>query len=117
MTREEYRDSVRKRAKYGNNRSSGFDSMAEAHRFGVLCLLQKAGRISGLRCQVPYILQDKTPAQRSIKFVVDFEYFEGEKTVVEDVKGFATAVYKLKKKMFHVRYPDVEFREIKSNGI
>ena len=31
---------------------------------------------------------------------------------MEDVKGFKTDVYKLKKKMFLFKYPELDFREI-----
>jgi hypothetical protein len=113
MGRTEYFASLKKAPKYGNDKSTGFDSVGEGIRNGELSLLQRAGAISGLRCQVPYILQEKMKGHRAIKIVVDFEYTENGKLVVEDFKGFATSVYKIKKKMFAAKYPDIEFREIR----
>ena len=92
-----------------------FDSAKEARRFGELSLLQKAGEISDLRCQVKYIL---IPAQRepdtvgkrggTIKgkllerecsYLADFVYTENGKTIVEDVKGMRTKDYIIKRKL------------------
>lgn len=86
-----------------------FDSKAEYRRWCELCLLEKAGKISGLCRQVKYEL---IPAQRAestgvykagpqkglpkpgaviemaTSYVADFIYFgEDGKLVVEDVKG------------------------------
>lgn len=98
------------RAKYGNRKvtidGETFDSLAEARRWGDLLLLQRAGRITELRRQVPYVLVPaipKTrdlPAQRAVTYVADFVYRDRERRlVVEDVKGVRTEVYKLKAKL------------------
>ena len=41
-------------------------------------------------------------------------YFDNEKkkTIVEDVKGYKTDVYKLKKKLFERKYMNLEIKEI-----
>ena len=73
-----------------------FDSAKEARRFRELDMLQKAGEISDLRCQVPFVL---IPAQvradgsreRACKYVADFVYIKDGETVVEDVKGYTRA--------------------------
>ncbi len=51
---------------------------------------------------------------RSIKYVADFVYYdvEREETIVEDTKGFKTEVYKIKKKLFEYKYPDLTLREL-----
>ena len=44
--------------------------------------------------------------------VADFEYIENGEMVVVDVKGFKTAVYMIKKKLFLYKYGDkVKFIE------
>ena len=106
-------------AKYGNRKvtrdGKTFDSLKEARRFGELQLLQRAGKISDLECQVKFVL---VPAQyepdtigvrggvkrgrlleREVSYVADFVYTQDGKTVVEDTKGFRTADYILKRKM------------------
>lgn len=92
-----------------------FDSKKEAERFDELVLLLKAGKIEKLALQVPFTLQEGfTNADgqkvRPIKYIADFVYLEHgliDKWIVEDVKGFKTSEYRLKKKLFEYRYrPD-----------
>ncbi|MDQ3270765.1 MAG: DUF1064 domain-containing protein [Pseudomonadota bacterium] len=98
--------------KYGNHKTVidgiTFDSKAEARRYGELLLLQKSGAIQQLQLQVPFVLWPgvKFPgaarATPACKYVADFVYMEPVgtgllRTVIEDVKGMRTAVYKLKK--------------------
>lgn len=109
------------RSKYGNRKAKArgkvFDSTIERSRYYTLSMLEKAGEISDLRMQVPYELipaiyetqevQLKTKTkqvqklvQRATYYVADFVYKDAEgNEVVEDVKGFRTAEYRLKKKM------------------
>lgn len=98
------------------------DSRKEARRYEELLLLQRAGKISNLRTQVPYEL---IPAQyetyerygkngnrlkdgiklveRAVNYVADFVYIENEKTIVEDTKGVRTPDYIIKRKlMLHI---------------
>lgn len=85
-----------------------FDSKKEYKRYCELKLLEKAGIIKGLERQVKYILIDKFKTvdgtQRETSYVADFIYTENGRLVVEDVKGFKTDVYKLKKKMMYDKY-------------
>lgn len=94
-----------------------FDSKKEANRYCELKLLKKAGEIEFLELQPRYLLQERFKdysgkIQRKIEYVADFQYFEYERMVVEDVKGIKTDVYKLKKKLFLFKYPNMIFREI-----
>lgn len=92
-----------------------FDSRKEYMRWCELCLLQKAGKVTGLQRQVKFVL---IPAQyepdtigkrggvkrgklieREVSYIADFTYTENGKPVVEDSKGFRTADYILKRKM------------------
>lgn len=91
-----------------------FDSKKEANRYIQLRLLERSGHISDLRCQVKYELIPKQKDERKAEYIADFVYSEGGKTIAEDVKGYATAVYKLKRKLFKYKYPDIEFREVKN---
>jgi len=94
-----------------------FDSKKEAKRYLELKMLEKAGKIKDLKLQPVFLLQEgfyyQGKAIRQITYRADFEYVneKGER-VVEDVKGFKTDIYKLKKKLFLKKYPDVVFKEI-----
>ena len=87
-----------------------FDSKKEAVRYTQLLLLQKAGKISELRLQVPFILQDSFSHWQfkrkilQIKYIADFTYRVDGILHVEDTKGYKTEVYKIKRKMFLNRY-------------
>ena len=76
-----------------------FDSVKEYHRWGMLKLLERAGRISDLKRQVSYELIPKQQGERACSYVADFTYLEGGKLVVEDCKGFRTPEYRLKRKL------------------
>lgn len=95
-----------------------FDSKKEANRYSELLLLERAGAIHDLRTQVKYVL---IPSQRSketgkviereCSYKADFVYTEGGETIVEDVKGFRTKEYIIKRKlMLHVY--GIRIREI-----
>lgn len=89
-----------------------FDSIKEYRRFCQLELLEKAGEITDLKCQVKFLL---LPAQREessevytrgknkgkpkegkviekeCAYIADFTYKQNGKLVVEDVKGYRNA--------------------------
>lgn len=93
-----------------------FDSRAEARRWAELNLLAKAGQIRNLQRQVRYELipAQKRPSggtERACVYVADFVYEEspGWRTVVEDVKGFSTGEYAIKRKLLlHVHGIEVK---------
>ena len=96
-----------------------FDSMKEARRYKELKLLERGGAITGLVLQpkfllIPTIRREGYKTEEVTHYIADFAYTEKKtgKEVVEDVKGYKTKVYKLKKKMFLYKYPDSDFREI-----
>ena len=80
-----------------------FSSEKEANRFRELQMMEKAGIISDLRCQVPYILipyqkHEDGKTEQPCRYIADFVYHDGEREVVEDVKGYTdpkSAAYKL----------------------
>lgn len=94
-----------------------FDSKKEGNRYKELILLERAGEISNLELQPRFLLQDSFKKNgrtfRKIEYVADFKYIENGKTIVEDVKGMQTDVFKLKHKIFEKVYPDLELRIIK----
>jgi hypothetical protein len=86
-----------------------FDSKKEYQRYKDLCILQKAGVISSLERQKPFVLIDKSEHGRMIKYIADFVYIDEEsgKMIIEDVKSTITkknGVYRLKKRLFEERY-------------
>ncbi|MDU4209175.1 MAG: DUF1064 domain-containing protein [Finegoldia magna] len=97
-----------------------FDSKREANRYCELKLLEKAKEIRNLVLQPRFLLQDEffdknEVKHKKIEYVADFMYIDKcGKTIVEDVKGVLTDVYKLKKKMFLKIYDEYyDFREIR----
>lgn len=89
-----------------------FDSMAEMNRYHELKMLEQAGEITDLELQPKFLLIPKTKkGGRAIYYYADFKYVRDGKTVYEDVKGFQTDVYKLKKKLLLWQYPDINFYE------
>ena len=94
-----------------------FHSMKEARRYQELKLLEKAGEITGLTLQPEYPLSVATfdpeaPKQIGV-YRADFAYYalpSGE-SVVEDVKGFKTPLYRWKAKHVAAQY-GIEIREV-----
>lgn len=76
-----------------------FDSRHEANRYAELKLLQRAGKIKNLRCQVPFELIPSQDGERAVKYIADFVYEENGKEVVEDAKGFHPKEYIIKRKL------------------
>jgi hypothetical protein len=68
-----------------------FDSIKESQRYGELKLMEKAGTISNLIVHPKYQLQPSFKYHgetiRAIFYVADFEYFDCDKVIIEDVKG------------------------------
>lgn len=93
-----------------------FDSAKEAKRYKELKLLEMAGEISNLELQPRFLLQESFKKNgktyRKIEYVADFKYIEKGKTIVEDVKGLQTDVFKIKHKLFEKKYPALELRII-----
>ena len=94
-----------------------FDSIQESKRYKELKLLLRAGEISNLELQPHFLLQDRFKKNgktyRKIEYIADFKYIENGKTIVEDVKGIQTEVFKIKHKLFENKYPELELRIIK----
>lgn len=79
-----------------------WDSKAERRRWDVLVLMRDQGLIQDLRRQPRF---DITMNGIFCGFYKsDFEYYRGKERVIEDVKGFRTQIFKLKKKLVEAQY-------------
>ena len=81
-----------------------FDSQHEAERYLQLKHLEKIGEISNLELQKAFVLIpsqyiDGKCVERPCKYIADFCYEQGGKTIVEDAKGYKVETYRIKKKM------------------
>jgi len=107
---------MKRRSKYGNEivtyEGEVFHSKAELNRWKELKLLEAAKEITELERQPEFPLQ--IYGEVVCKYVGDFAYKERGQPTVEDVKGFPTDVYKLKRKLFEILYKGVKFVEIKA---
>ena len=111
-----------------------FDSKKEAKRYTELKLLEKAGMITHLEVQPVY--QITINGVDICKYRADFRYLtvraedreqytnskgewivptqtgDPEGQIVEDVKGYKTPLYRLKKKLVEASYPGTLIREL-----
>ena len=93
-----------------------FDSKKERDYYIILEMLEKNGKISDLKWQVPFELQPKFKFKgktiRAITYIADFTYIDKKnKLHIIDVKSEATKkdkVYRLKKKMMQYKGYDIE---------
>ena len=96
-----------------------FDSKREANRYSELLLMEKAGIIASLRLQPEF--KCMVNGKKVCTYKADFEYLMVDDIgpqgqigyyIVEDVKGFKTPVYRLKKKLVEACYPGTVIKEI-----
>lgn len=94
-----------------------FDSQAEANYYSNLKLLQRAGEVKEFDLQPTYLLQEGYKRGKRnvqpITYIADFlvTYTDGRQEII-DIKGAKTEVYRIKKKLFEYKYPDLEIREV-----
>lgn len=86
-----------------------FASRKEARRYGELKMLERAKQISGLTLQPRFPLVVK--GQKICTYVGDFLYQNG-KLICEDVKGYRTSEYRIKRRLFMALHPEIEHREV-----
>lgn len=109
--------------KYGNSKVEDagrvFDSKAEHKRWQYLVMLERAGEIRDLRCQVPFelipaqVAPDGTKVKPTV-YVADFTYIDKDgEFVVEDPKGCSTPEWRMKRKLM-LQVHGVWVREIRS---
>lgn len=99
-----------------------FDSGMEANRYKELKVLQQAGVVREIELQPAFLLipkqthlvDGKRKTERPTYYYADFRVIYADGRVeVEDVKGFKTEVYKIKRKLLLWRYPMITFREVR----
>lgn len=92
-----------------------FDSNAEALYYSEQIRLRyRAGEIEKLNVHQRFTIIPKSSFGREICYEADFSYFDVKlaKYIVVDVKGVRTALYRLKRRLFIEKYPNVEFIEV-----
>lgn len=81
-----------------------FKSKKEALEYSRLKLMERAGAISELKTQPPFILQPANRKQkiRQVKYTADFMYYDNGKrrTVVVETKGMKTEAYRIRRNLF-----------------
>lgn len=112
---------IPKTPKYGNVRTQvgeyAFDSAREAARYRALRLMLHAGEISNLAMQVPFeilpAVEIAGKRHRARRYIADFVYtvVADGRRVVEDVKGFRTPEYLLKRHMMKALL-GIEIKEV-----
>jgi len=90
--------------KYRNRKTGRHASRRESKRASELAMLQRAGKISGLREQVRFELipsqrENGRVVERAVTYTADFVYEQDGRTVVEDSKGFKTQQYVIRRKL------------------
>jgi len=95
-----------------------FDSEIEMKYYrDVVCVGLEDDTIKDCQLQVKYELQPKYKYNGKtilpINYVADFVVtYADDSVVVIDTKGLPDATAKLKKKLFHYKYPDIDYRWI-----
>jgi protein associated with RNAse G/E len=90
-----------------------FASKLEAMYYNHLKKLREEGIIKSFALQVPFVLQEpfdkKGVHYRGIKYICDFDviYADGRREII-DTKAWKTDVFKLKEKLFHYKYPELD---------
>lgn len=109
-------------SKYNNRKvrcfGETFDSMLECERYKYLKALEQQKVISNLQRQVKYVLlpsqkdsKTQKTIEREITYLADFVYEKGSQTIVEDVKGMKTDVYKIKRKLM-LYFHNIRIKEV-----
>jgi hypothetical protein len=113
MTAAEYQEMIKKpnASKMRNKKTVvdgiRFDSQLEANYYCELKVLKRTGEVTDIK------LQPRYPLQGGITYIADFlvTYADGRQEIV-DCKGFRTAVYRMKKKLFTEKYPHLKILEV-----
>lgn len=92
--------------------------MLECERYKYLKALEQQKVISNLQRQVKYVLlpsqndsKTRKTIEREITYLADFVYEKGSQTIVEDVKGMKTDVYKIKRKLM-LYFHGIQIKEV-----
>lgn len=96
---------VSKSSKYRNQKvvidGITFDSKKEGEKYRQLKQLEQANEITELTLQPVFVLAPAVVLngrkKQALKYIADFQYKENGKTIIMDVKGMLTDVYKIKR--------------------
>lgn len=94
-----------------------FDSKAEYSRYNTLKIQLQAGLIQNLTLQPKFDFTLQNRKKKLFTYIADFSYVDTQtgKTIIEDVKGVKTPVYRLKKKLIEALH-GIEITEIIKGG-
>lgn len=121
---KEIMDTPAKKSKYNNRKTEvdgiTFDSKKEAEYYCQLKLLKRAGEIKDFGMQQRYELlptfKKNGVTHRSITYIADFVITNNDGTTeiidIKAAKNFKTDVYRIKKKLFEHKYPDLTIKEV-----
>jgi len=91
-----------------------FDSKKEYQRWCSLSFMLKAGLITDLERQVNFELiptiKHENKILSKISYRADFTYKKDGVLIVEDSKGFETPEFKIKLRLFLLKYPEYTFK-------
>lgn len=87
------------------------DSIGEGQHCDNLALLKKAGEIKDYRIQILYDLV--VNGKKVTGHRVDFEVENNDGSIeIQEFKGFATALWALKRKLFIALYPNIPYKTV-----
>ena len=89
-----------------------FDSKAEGEYYELLLKKEKQGKIRNIKLQPVFTLHDSYKLNgktvKAITYKADFAYItEDDRAIVVDVKGMATEVANIKRKIFNKLYGEI----------
>lgn len=95
---------MRRKSKFGNVKTRGFHSKREAAHDQELILLEQTGNIQDIQRQVPFDLV--VNGVKVCRYIADHVYWDRslQKKVIDDTKGYRTAIFNLKWKMLKAQY-------------
>lgn len=90
-----------------------FRSTLEADAYQLLKVWERAGHISDLQLQPRFLLQARFLRHgvsiRGMHYTADFKFMREGKTVVIEAKGYRTAAFEMRRKLFLKKFPEIEY--------
>jgi len=99
-----------------NGKTYYFDSIKESLHFELLYNMLISKKITNLILQPEFeilpSIKWNNKTLKKIKYIADFSYEQNGIKYIVDVKGYRTDVYKLKMRLFLMKYSEYQFVEI-----